>query len=60
MITHNEMIKCVLELKKIFPDFESYTNNWLVNANVHGHKQSEGEKKCMEKFSKIMKQLEVI
>ena len=48
------------ELKKIFPDFDSITSNWLSYATTHGHEQSKFERKILLKFVKIMKDLGVI
>ena len=60
MISDKEMKQCIVELKKIFPEFVNITGDWLVNAHIHGHKQSKSEKKILKKFTEIMKKLEVM
>ena len=50
----------VERLKKIFPQFESVTSNWLQNAMIHGHKQTPSEKKCLKEFANIMINLGVL
>ena len=54
------MKECISELKEIFPEFQRICDNWLQNAMIHGHQQSKSEKKCLDKFAKIMKELGVL
>lgn len=54
------LIKKLQELKQIYPEVVSIINGWQQMAMVHGVTQTKQEKKVLEKYVKILKELNVI
>jgi len=55
-----KLIKKLQELKQIYPEVVSIVDGWQQLARVHGVTQTEEEKKVLEKYVKILKELDVI
>ena len=56
----NFILKNLKELKKIYPDIVSIVDGWQQLAKIHGISQTEYDKKTLEKYVKILKNLGVI
>ncbi len=47
--------KAINDLKETYPKVIPIVDNWAMMDHVHGGKQSDSEKKILNKFAKAMK-----
>lgn len=51
----SEIEKAIQVLKETYPDVIKICDNWAMFCHIHGEKQSEEERKILDKFSTAMK-----
>ena len=55
-----ELRKKLQELKEIYPEVISIVDNWQMFVQNHGEEQTKEEKRILNKYVKILKDLEVL